>query len=146
MKVILLTNIPKIGQKYDIKEVADGYGRNYLLKQGLAQLATEQEIARIEQKKQEREVKQDLQKDLLIKNVQALEGKEVHMKANANEKGHLFASVQPADIVEAIKQELNIDIPIEYIENTPLKETGEHIVSIQTEGAYAKLKLSIETA
>lgn len=146
MRVILLENVPKVGQKYDVKDVSDGYGRNFLIKQGKAKLATEKEEKYLAEQKKYAEAEQNIQHDLLVKNIQELEGKEVHVRAKANEKGHLFASVHPEDISKAIKQELGIDIPTAYIESSSIKETGEHAVPVQTDRVYTELKILLEAA
>jgi len=67
MKVILLKDVPRVGQKYDVKEVANGYGRNYLLPNGLAKLATPSEIERAEERRKQLERERAARAEALAK-------------------------------------------------------------------------------
>jgi len=144
MKVILLENVPKVGQKYDVKDVSDGYGRNFLIAQGKAKIATPSEEQKIVEQKKYAQAEQHIQHDLLEKNIAELEGKTVSITAKANEKGHLFASVSSADVSQAIKSTLGIDIPSNTLQIDSLKETGSHEVNAHTDGAHATFTLTIE--
>ena len=102
MKLILTADVPHLGAPGDSVEVADGYGRNYLVPQGLAILATrgaEKQVATIRRARQVREVR-DLGHANEIK--QALQTLSVSLPARAGEGGRLFGSVTSADVVAAI--------------------------------------------
>lgn len=132
MKVILLKDVPKLGKKYDVKEVANGFARNSLFPQKLAEIATPSVIASIElRKKQDKQFK-EVDKDILNKNIESLKDVKITISEKANEKGHLFAGVHKEEIVSALKSQKNINIPEELIElNEPIKEIGEHKIRVK---------------
>ncbi len=127
MKVILTQNVSGLGKKYDVKNVSDGYARNFLIARGLAELATEKRVKAAETKKKQVEQLREIDKDILEKNLAELEGVKVSTEEKANEKGHLFAGIHKEEISEILKKQKHIDIPAELIEiEHPIKETGEH--------------------
>ncbi len=132
MKVILLQDVPGTGRKYDVKEVRDGYGRNFLIARNLAKLATPQAIKKIEEEKKIQEEERKIQEDLLEKTLAGLENLKITIDAKENEKGHLFAGIHIKEIREALKKQHHLEIPEDMIElNKPIKETGEHKIKIK---------------
>ncbi len=132
MKVILLKDVQNLGKLGDIKEVADGYARNYLIRNKLALEATEANIAFIKshmaslQKKNERKFNdaQELK--------QTLEKLKVVIKAKAGEKGRLFGSITSEDIKKALKDQHNIEIDKKNIEiEEPIKIVGSHTIKVK---------------
>jgi len=103
MKIILLKDIPKVGRKYDIKNVADGYALNLLIPRGLAQIATPQTEKNIEAMKAKDLVEKKVQGELLVKNLEVLKDLVINMKEKANEKGHLFAGVTKEKLKRYLK-------------------------------------------
>lgn len=125
MKVILLRSIPNLGEKGDIKEVADGYARNFLLRQGYAEPAEEKRVIAIKEKKQKEEEKAKLRLAEVQKTAMSLDGQSVEIKAKANEEGHLYASVSLAKIAgELRKKGFNIKKD-QIMLPSPIKELGE---------------------
>lgn len=130
MKVILLNDVPKLGKKGDVKNVADGYGRNFLIARGLAVLDTEASKKILdEQKKQEAEL--DAQKRTEaneLKNVLANKTLEFKVKAS---NGRVSGSVSGKQIEEALKKQ-NINIDKRKIkDSSPLNELGTYDVKIE---------------
>ena len=145
MKVILLSDIPKIGRKLEVKEVSGGYARNFLFPQRLAELATEGAMASLDvrHKKVEAERKQKLEE--LGSLFSSLDGKRINISAKANEEGHLFAGIHREEVQKAILDELKIDAPIESIQmERNIKELGEHEITLSAEGKEAKLLIVVE--
>jgi len=131
MKVILLTDVKNLGVKGEVKEVADGFGLNFLLPRKLAALATPEAIARSEA--EARRVREAAMTDL--QRIQALatklDGLELNIKAKANEEGRLFAAVTPAVIASELKKSgLMIDKE-QVILSEPIKAVGEHKAMIK---------------
>lgn len=133
MKVILLHDTPNIGRKYDIKNVSDGYARNFLFPRKLAQIATTQNIQTIEKQKKQHEQEKEIQKDILEKNIEALEGLEISITEKTNEKGHLFAGIRKEEISKILKEQKHINIPADIIElEKPIKKIGEYEIKVKS--------------
>ena len=144
MKVILFQDIPSVGRKYDIKDVADGYARNFLMPRKLAVVATAKEIEQLKTTLAAREGNKNLQEDLLLKNIAALDGETITLSAKANEKGHLFAKIDQEKIAEAIKEQKKLEIPLEHIIlEAPIKEVGEYQMSIKFKNLNPQFKIII---
>lgn len=145
MKVIFLKDVPKVGKKYETKEMAEGYARNLLIPRGLAIAATPDAAARIGKLKAEEDAKHRVNNALLEKNISELDGKEAKLKAKANDKGHLFAGLHKPEVIQAVKTSLGLDISAEFIDmDHPIKETGEHVVHIHAGSKKGKFKLVVE--
>lgn len=145
MKVILQKDVPKIGKKYDVKEVASGYSLNFLIPNGLAKVATPDALKKVDALRKIIEADKKVQEDLLSKNLHEIDGKEVSLKAKANDKGHLFASLHTHEISEAIKKSIGADIlPDFIILEKHIKETGTHDVEVKAGDKSATIKLVVE--
>ncbi len=147
MKVILLENIKNLGKKHEIKNVSDGYGRNFLLKQGLAKIATESEVAVIEKEKKAEEtaLQKMVEKEQEI--AQKIKNLSLNIKMKIGEKGELFESVNEQKIAEKLTQE-GFEVDKEKIVlDKPIKELGEHTALIKfkhAEDAEIKIKITEE--
>ncbi len=144
MKVILIKDVAKVGQHGMIKEVSNGYALNFLIARGLAIQATPEKLAAYEAA-QKREVEaRDREREALVKAIQGLEGARVEIVARATEKGGLFKSVTAADIAQAILDQKRVHVSQEVIVfQKPIKQTGEHSISIASGDAKAHFTLSI---
>lgn len=132
MKVILLKDVKSIGKAGDVKEVSNGYARNFLFPGKLAQVATPELIKRAEAQKADLVKKSEEELEKTEKLASELDGFVIKIKAKANEEGKLFGSIKPEMIREVlIKEKLNIGgISAEKISTESIKELGEHKVSI----------------
>ena len=147
MKVILLKDIKKVGKKFDIKDVSDGYALNFLIPQKFAEVSNTSNAKKINGMKATFEAQKKIQEDLLSKNLKSLEGISIELKESANEKGHLFKGVHKEEIVAALKAQGHLDITADYIVlDKPLKEVGEHKVEakVQEKSATFKVVISAE--
>ncbi|MEK7576038.1 MAG: 50S ribosomal protein L9 [Patescibacteria group bacterium] len=132
MRIILLQDVPKIGRKYDIKDVSSGYARNFLFPRGLAELATSDKIKLSETKRKQTEQEMAIQDNILGKNINILEGLTIEVKEKSNEKGHLFAGIHKKEISKILREKNHIDIPAELIEiGKPIKEIGKHKIKVK---------------
>ena len=144
MKVILLTDVPKIGHKYDVKDVAAGYATNFLIPKKLAETATPKKIKNLELKVAEIDEEKKIQKVLLDKNFEALNTVSVEIKEKANDKGHLFKGLHAEEILQALRKQAHIDLPPESIQlEQPIKEVGEHTISVVVGEKTAAFKLVV---
>jgi len=98
MAVILLTDIPKVGNRYDVKDFKDGYAINVLISKGLAEMATPQALAKLASKKAEIDKKRQEEERAFESLIATIDNTSVTIKAKANDKGHLFKSISAHDI------------------------------------------------
>ncbi|MFH1841460.1 MAG: 50S ribosomal protein L9 [Candidatus Nealsonbacteria bacterium] len=133
MKVILLQDIEKIGKKYEVKNVADGFARNSLIPKGLAKPATEEALKWI---KVQKDILKNKSEESLKKTqdiASGLEGTEIAIPIKVGDEGQLYESISAQKISEKLK-ELGFDIKKAQIElKEPIKETGEFPVKIKFE-------------
>ena len=145
MRIILLKDVPKIGRKYDVKNIADGHALNFLIPKGFARVATPEALKKVEGLKAEVEADKKVQENLLEKNLHEIEGKEISIKVKANDKGHLFASLHAQEIAEAIKKSIGADIHPDFIIlEKHIKETGPHNIEIKAGEKKATIKRQVE--
>ena len=148
MKLILTADVPNLGAPGDTVEVKDGYGRNFLVPQGLAILATrgaEKQVANIRRARDARTVR-DLAHANEIK--QALQGLSVTLAARAGAEGKLFGSVTSADVAAAIAKAggPKLDKRSIVIKNA-IKSTGNHSVQVKIHGDVdANLSIAVTSA
>ena len=146
IKVILKENIKGVGKKDEIVEEKDGYANNFLLNQNKAILATPENINKLKarneklQKNHDRDVKNAKE----LKEVLAT--KEIVLKVKAGENNKVFGSISAKEIVQAIKDQLNIDIDKKKVSaDSKLKEIGVHNVELKLHSEVkANLKVRVE--
>ncbi len=144
MKVLFLKDVPKMGKKYDIKEVSDGYAQNFLFPKKLAEVAgkkTEKMVEKI--KLTEAEMKK-VDQALLHKSLKTLAETVVTIKGKANEEGKLFAAIHKEEISEKLREQAGIEMPAEYLDiEKPVKEVGEHEIPVTVGDMKGKFKLVV---
>ena len=143
MKVILLTDIPKVGNKYDVKDFKEGYAQNVLLAKGLACLATKAELAKIEDRKKQLERKKIEEVQSFKNLISSVDGKLITIKVKANEKGHLFKAVGSHDVVHAIKEITGIEINENSLNMEHIKTLGSHTVAIRKGDMKGECKIEV---
>ncbi len=145
MKIILLKDIAKVGRKYDVKNISDGYALNMLIPKGLAVIATADVMKRIDLEKSRDEGEKKVRQDLLLKNLSELDGVTITLEEKANEKGHLFAGVHKLEIIPAIFKQTRLQINEEnIILDKPIKEIGSHEIEVRAGNKSAKFTLDIK--
>mgnify|MGYP001544690617 FL=1 len=132
MNVILLENVENLGGIGDMVKVKPGYGRNFLLPQGKAALATAENIKAIEARRAELEKAAAEELAKAKARAKTIEGVEVVISANAGSEGKLFGSVGPIDIAEALSA---IQVEVERAEirmaDGPIHELGDFTVGVR---------------
>lgn len=145
MKIILLKDIPKVGKKYDIKNVSDGYALNLLIPRGLAQPATPDMIRKVEETKSKDLADKQIQNELLLKNLEVIKKTEISFKEKANDKGHLFAGITKEAIAKELEKVTRFNLDVESIKlEKPIKETGQHKVEIEVLNKKADFLVNVE--
>ena len=131
MNVILLESVENIGGIGDLVKVKPGYGRNYLLPQGKAALATPENMKAIEARRAELEKAAAGEVSKAKKRAKAFDGLELVIHANAGAEGKLFGSVGPIDIVDALAA---VQVEVERAEvrmpDGPVQELGEYTIGV----------------
>jgi large subunit ribosomal protein L9 len=146
MKVILLKDVPKVGQRHDVKDFADGYAQNVLINKGLAMRATPAELAKLAERKAQQANKQAEEDKKFKESLDLLNQKFITIKINTNEKGHLFKAISALDIAKAIKESTNLLIDERNIQiDNVIKEVGNHPVIIKNGDKAGKINISVES-
>lgn len=129
MKVIFNTDVRGQGKKGELKEVSDGYARNYLIPRKLAAEATVDNINALKQKEKAKARQMELDRAQAVENAKKLEGLQVIVRAKAGEKGKLFGAVTSAEISKALKEQFDIDIEKnKIVQGDPIKNFGAYTV------------------
>jgi large subunit ribosomal protein L9 len=146
MKVILLKDIAKMGKRGEVKEVADGYAINVLIKKGDALMATPTELAKWKSKEDAKNHKKELATSTFAVLVDALRRSDLIITNKKHDgKGQLFASVKEADIAEAIFSTVKLSVdPKQIIITTPIKSLGKHFFEIKQGEKKETINLVVE--
>lgn len=132
MQIVLRSDVDKVGNKGDIINVADGYARNFLIPRGHAIAATKGITAQARSMRAARE-KHDAKARENAQQVAAkLVAATLKIDARTGSEGKLFGSVTNADVVEAVRQQLGIEIDRRQIDlHDPIRSVGEHDVPVK---------------
>lgn len=146
MQVIFLQDVKNVGKKGQLKNVPDGYARNFLFVKKLATQATPQAIAKLKQEEQKRKLQESLEKQEIQKMADALRDKKIVIKARAKD-GKLFGSITPKEIVAEIRKTHGIAISEKAVTEGHIKELGEKNVKLSFDfGISATIVIAIEQA
>ena len=144
MKVLLLQQVPKLGQAGVVKDVSEGYYRNFLQPHKLATVASEKLIADIAHKEQEKQKKEEVRKAAVRESVQNISKLSLTMAREADAKGTLYAAVAPKDIVAKLK-EYKCVVEEKHIHiDGHIKTAGDYMVKVSPEpGVEGVLKIKV---
>jgi len=133
MKVILLKDIENLGKKYEVKEVRDGYARNFLIPKGLVKPATKQALKWLETQKEILSQKEEEELKRFQELASKLDGQEIVIAVKVGGKEQLFESITPQKISEKLK-EMGFSVKKSQIElEKPIKELGEFSIKLKLE-------------
>jgi len=133
MKLILKKNVEKLGEEGEVVDVKPGYARNYLIPQGLAYLASDANLERLEREREEAEERAKREYLEARRRASQVETVTVTVAKRAGEAGTLFGSVTPAEIAEQLNAaSLDFDVDKkDIVLDEPIKELGQHTVTIR---------------
>lgn len=133
MDIILKQDVANLGYKNDIVTVKAGYGRNYLIPQGLAILATERNRKILAEEMRQQAHKEQKIKDEATEKAKALEGLKLQIPAKAAATGKIFGSVNNIMIANAIKEATGIEVDRKHIvlNEDAIKEVGDYTAKIR---------------
>ena len=146
MKVVFLEEVEGTARTGDVKNVADGFARNYLLPRKLAAPATEHYIAVAEQKATKEAKRQDrLDGEARERLLPLVEGQEMTIEVLVGEQGKLFGSVTSRDIAERLQADTGVELEHRQVAlNQPIREIGTHEVSVKlTRNVIAKITVHV---
>ena len=144
MKIILLKDVRGVGQRGEVKDVADGYVQNMLIPRGLVEQATPEKLAAHEAVMAREAQARALEREKNEMTIKALEGKRIEITARATEKGGLFKAVGTKDIVLALHKEGSIVSEENVQLKKPLKEVGEHSIELTFGGTRARMTVVVK--
>jgi large subunit ribosomal protein L9 len=145
MKVILLSDVTKVGKKYDIVDVAPGYGRNFLLARGLGEAITKLNGKRVADLAKRREVEKKKQDEHLDKSLAKVKDVVITLTKVANEEGHLYAGVTREELATALGNAVGVGYTEEHIVlEKPIKELGEFTITIAVGEKKGEFMVKIE--
>ncbi|WP_457745253.1 50S ribosomal protein L9 [Sulfurimonas sp.] len=146
MKVLLIKDVKSLGKAGEVKEVKDGYGKNFLIGKGFAKHATAEVLekhAADEAKKAE-----DLKNEIatLKATAQKLEKVEIIISKKVGDNGHLFGAITKDEVVKALEEQHNIIVDKKHItDKTAIKTIGEHDLDLKLgQGIHAKLHVDVQ--
>ncbi len=146
MKVLLIKEVKGLGKVGEVKEVKDGYGKNFLIGKGFARAATTEILA--QHAANELIVAQNLEKEVnaLKEMAKKLDKCEIVITKKLGQNGHLFGSVTKDEIAAALKEQHNIEIDKKHInEKFAIKTVGEHDLDFKLgHGLHAKLHVDVQ--
>jgi large subunit ribosomal protein L9 len=131
MKVLLLEDVYKLGRAGDVKKVADGYGRNYLIPQGLATLATPGALKQVEHIRTRAAASRSALNQEMSGVAEKLANLTLAFPARAGETGKLYGSITPQMITEAIHDKTGVSIDRRQVDTQPLRALGDYAVRIR---------------
>ena len=145
MKVLLTADVKGTGKKGDVVEVADGYGRNFLLKKGLATVASNANIHEAQQKKEAAAFHKAEEVKALKALAAALDKKSVSVKIKTGENGKVFGSITASNVAAALA-EIGFDVDKKKIKMDSVKALGAFPAEIRLmEGVSAKITVLVES-
>lgn len=125
MKVLLIKDVYKLGRAGDVKKVADGYGRNFLLTHGMAMLATPGAMKQAEKIKAQAEVRRAALNNELKDLADHINGLILTFSAKAGETGKLYGSITTQDVAAAVQEQTRYEVKRQQIDMQPIREVGE---------------------
>lgn len=131
MKVLLLKDVYKLGHAGDVKRVADGYGRNFLLPQGLATLATPGALRQVDRIRDQAATRRAAQNEELSAVSTQLNGLSVSFAAKAGETGKLYGSITTQDLADAIEKKTGFPAKRQQLDIQPIRTLGEHMARLR---------------
>lgn len=131
MKVLLVKDVYKLGRAGDIKRVADGYGRNYLIPQGLAVLATPGAVKQADKIREKAAAERALLNKEMSAVAERINGAILAFPMRAGDTGKLYGSVTPQMIADELKRTTGVDVDRRQIETQPIRNLGEYTAHIR---------------
>jgi large subunit ribosomal protein L9 len=146
MKIIFIKDQPGAGKKGEIKDVNDGYAKNFLIAKGFAQVATAEIQAKVVKEKKESDAKRQKELSRLQTLKLDLEKRTFILKVKVGDKGQIFSGIHEKDIVNAVNSKMGLMLEKSQISlQKPIKELGKHEVKVRlAQNLPAVINLQVE--
>lgn len=148
MKVIFLRDVKGIGRRNDVKEVSDGYARNFLIPKGIAKAATDADVKELGELQRRREARENALRSELLELAKTLSAEPLKIYVSAGAKGELFASVGGEKILEELRKKCSRPELLEDAKaklEKPIKAVGEYDTEVDFGlGVVAEIKLLVQ--
>ncbi|MBW8012463.1 MAG: 50S ribosomal protein L9 [Chloroflexi bacterium] len=131
MKVLLLQDVYNLGRAGDIKKVANGFGRNYLIPQGLALLATPGSLKQSDRIREQANKKRTILNEEMASVAEQLIDVQLLFPAKAGETGKLYGSITSKMIAESLSDTIKLEISKRQIDSQPLRLLGMHTIKVR---------------
>jgi len=131
MKVLLTKDVYKLGRAGDIKKVADGYGRNFLLPQKFAVLATAGALKQTDKIRSQAEVRRTEQNSELKDLAALINGVTLVFSAKAGETGKLYGSITTQDVATAIQEKVRFEVKKQQVDMQPIRTLGDFTAHVR---------------
>ena len=129
IKVILRSDVTGLGKRGDIVEVADGYGRNYLLPRGLALVASDGAVDQAAKMRRSRDQRDAHDREAAQSVATRLVPKIITISAKSGNEGKLFGSVTIGDVVDAVLEQTGVELERRQLTSDPIRSIGQHTVT-----------------
>lgn len=145
MKVILLQDVARIGRRFEVKDVPDGHALNFLIPRNMAELATPENLKRVQARAAKQETDHANREEAFDAALAKLSETQVTLSAEANDQGHLFKGIKPADIVSALEAH-SVTLTEDQIElPRPIKEVGTHTIVVHLGEKKGSFELVVQS-
>ena len=144
MKVILRADVPAVGNKGDVLDVADGYARNYLVPRGLAMKASKGALAQAEGMRRSRAARDAHEREGAEEVAAKLAPITIRIPARVGAEGRLFGSITPADVAAAVETQTGVEVERRRLHlDEPIRALGVHEVPLRLH-PDVEVRLSVE--
>jgi large subunit ribosomal protein L9 len=131
MKVLLIKDVYKLGRAGDVKKVADGYGRNFLIPQKLAILATPGALKQVERIRAQAEIRRTAQNEELRGLSEEIAGVVLTFAAKAGETDKLYGSITTQMVADALQEKTRHEVKRHQVDMQPIRMLGEHTANVR---------------
>jgi large subunit ribosomal protein L9 len=146
MKVVLLQDVPQLGEAGEVKDVAVGYARNFLLPKGLAEFVTPAVLERVEARLRKEERRQAQVEVEMASTAHTLDGAQITLKAKVGTQERLYGSITSGDIAAELQRVTGLEIDKRKIElEEPIRQVGEYEISVRLSKEFVpKIRIVVE--
>jgi len=145
MKVLLIKDVYNLGRAGEVKKVADGYSRNFLIPQKLAVMASVGALKQVEKIQAAAAKQREVLNEEMSGLAEQIAALELSFKAKVGETGKLYGSITHQMIIDAVNEQLHVNLDRHQIESQPLREVGEHSVRVRlTFDLVPEVKITVE--